>query len=396
MTIRSSLPLLMIMVVFSPLAVDLFLPALPLMAQDFSVSLSQMQWSISAFLLSMGMGQLISGPLADRYGRRPVAIGGIVIYGLASLSCVFATSLEMLLMLRIAQGFGACAIVVAAFASVRDRYNPMQSGVIYSYLSSITCCVPALAPLLGSVLTEHFGWRSNFELMAFYAALAVVIIVFSLPETRPSNTLVDKKLLSINRFMPMLKNPLFVFNATVVMLTMSIILAFVTSSPAWLMIHLGESQQGFVFWFSCNAALNIIAYFLAPKVLTKLGIRATIGLGMVIILCAGLLMLALLQWQHPFAFMLPVMISCLGISLLMGTCTGQALSPFGENAGTASALLGFIQMSGAAVVVSLLQLLPLNAPEQLVLMIFTFVPVFIVWKLPTAKSVLYQSASCSQ
>jgi len=387
---KISLPLLMLMVIFSPLAIDIFLPALPIMAQEFSVTMPKMQWSITVFLLSMGLGQLLSGPLADRFGRRPIAIGGIVIYGISSLLASFSGNVEIFLLARMAQGFGACAIVVAAFASVRDRFDPIQSGVMYSYLNSVICCVPALAPLLGSILTEQFGWRSNFEVMALYAIVAGIVIVFALPETRPQSTKQHKKLITLNRFIPIIKHPIFLFNALVVMLSMAIIIAYVSSSPSWLIMKLGQSQQTFVFWFSLNAAINIVACFLAPKVLMKLGVQKTIELGLLTLIFSGILMFALRDWHDPMAFMLPVMISSLGFSLLMGSCSGQALSPFGDNAGTASALLGFIQMTGSAIIVSLLQLFPLDEPDQLTLLMMAILPIYLLWKQPKIKGSLYQ------
>ncbi|MDU0355028.1 multidrug effflux MFS transporter [Paraglaciecola aquimarina] len=382
---KTLLPLLILMVIFSPLAIDIFLPALPVMAKEFSVSLTQMQASITVFILSMGFGQILSGPLADRYGRRPVAIGGILIYGVAAILAAMATNVELLLLSRLAQGLGACAIVVAAFACVRDKYNALQSGAMYSYLNSAICCIPALAPLLGSLLTEKFGWRSNFEFMAIYAAVAGAIIIFSLKESRPQDTVQHKKLVTVARYFPILKHPVFIFHALLVMLAMAIILAYVSSSPAWLMARLGLSQAEFVFWFSINAALNIVACVIAPKCLTKWGARATIGAGMLMLILAGLLMLALLGVNEPLGFMLPVMISSLGFSLLMGACSGQALAPFGDKAGTASALLGFIQMSGAAVIVGLLQMLPINEAEQLTVLMLCTLPVYILWKLPVVK-----------
>jgi len=151
-------------------------------------------------------------------------------------------------------------------------------------------------------------------------------------------------------------------------------------------VRLGLDQQSFVFWFSLNAVINIVACFLAPRVLIKFGARITIGLGMVLLSIAGLLMLALLDFQTPIAFMLPIMVSSLGFSVLMGACAGQALAPFGEKAGSASALLGFVQMSGSAVIVYLLQLLPLNEAEQLAWLMLTIIPVYVIWKLPRVKT----------
>lgn len=385
MTNKKLFPLLILMVIFSPLAIDIFLPALPIMAAEFIVPMNQIQWSVTVFILSMGFGQLISGPLADRYGRRPIAIGGIIIYGLASIMAAYSESLDFFLVSRLLQGFGACAIVVSAFASVRDKYNAIESGVMYSYLNSAICCIPALAPLLGNVLTENFGWRSNFEFMTGYAVFAGLILFFTLKETRPPNTEKHKKLISLSHFSSVIKHPVFLFNALLVMLSMAIIIAYVSSSPAWLMVRLGLDQQSFVFWFGLNAAINIVACFLAPKFLRKYGARVTIGLGMFLLILAGLLMLALLPWQTAMAFMIPIMTSSLGFSFLMGACAGQALAPFGERAGSASALLGFMQMSGSAVIVYLLQLLPINEAEQLTLLMLSIIPVYIIWKLPRVK-----------
>jgi DHA1 family bicyclomycin/chloramphenicol resistance-like MFS transporter len=313
-------------------------------------------------------------------------MAGIIIYGLASLLCAYADNFTFFLLSRLVQGFGACAIVVAAFASVRDKYNAIESGVMYSYLNSAICCIPALAPLLGNVLTEYFGWRSNFQFMTGYAVFAGLILFFTLKETRPTHTIPSKNLISLGHFITVAKHPVFLFNALVVMLSMAIIIAYVTSSPAWLMVRLGLDQQSFVYWFSLNAVINIVACFLAPQVLVKFGARVTIGFGMVLLIVAGLLMLTLLTWQTPAAFMLPIMVSSLGFSLLMGACAGQALAPFGEKAGSASALLGFVQMSGSAVIVYLLQLLPLNEAEQLVLLMLSIIPVYFIWKLPQVKT----------
>lgn len=388
MSNKRLLPLLVLMVIFSPLAIDIFLPALPIMASDLNVPLGQMQWSIGAFILSMGFGQLISGPLADRYGRRPVALGGIAIYFIASLLTIFAQNIELHLLSRLGQGLGACAIVVSAFSCVRDRFDAIRSGVMYSYLNGAICCIPALAPILGDVLTVQFGWRSTFTFITGYSLVAGFVILAGLKETRPDNTVVEAKIISLKRYLPIIKHPVFLFNSVLVTLAMAVIIAYVSSSPAWLMVHLGQTQSEFVFWFSINAALNIAACLIAPRVLLSLGARQTTGIGMISLISAGALVVLLLDWQHPLGFMLPVMFSSIGFSLLMGTCSGQALAPFAEKAGSASALLGFMQMSGAAVIVFFVQKLPLNEAEQLGLLMLTIVPVFALWTLPKVKKSL--------
>jgi DHA1 family bicyclomycin/chloramphenicol resistance-like MFS transporter len=389
---RSEISVLILMVVFSPLAIDIYLPALPIMSQELSVSVTQMQWSVTLFLLCLGFGQLIGGPLADRYGRRPIALGGLIIYGVTSLLSVFSTSFESLLYCRMIQALGTCGIVVAAFASVRDRCDTLQCSSIYSYLSGVIYCVPALAPLLGNILTEQFGWRSNFIAMAVYAICAGGVIFITFPETIPNKRIHYKNLITIEHFKPIIKHPIFLFNAIVVMFTMATIIAFVTSSPAWIMGNLNNSQQSFVLWFSLNAMLNVVAYFLVPNIVKKLGIEKSTGLGLLILIFSGLLMYALLDWDHVAVYMLPIMVSSIGASFLMGSCAAQALSPFADNAGSASALLGFIQMTGAAVIVFLLQLLPIPSPEQLTWLTLIFLPIFLLWQLPSVKHTLYNTA----
>ncbi len=385
MTGSRLLPLLILMVLFSPLAIDIFLPALPVMAASLAVSVDTMSWSITVFLLALGVGQLISGPLADKYGRKPVALVGIVIYGLSSALVIFASTIELILFARLLQGLGACAIVVAAFACVRDRYNAIQSGVMYSYLNGAICCIPALAPLLGNALTTYFGWRSNFEFMAGYAIFAGLIIAFSLKETQQRDTQATVKLLDVKAYSTILSHPVFLFNASVVMLAMAVIIAYVTSAPGWLMVNLGLDRADFVFWFSINALFNIAACLLAPKALLKWGPRPTIGFGMLTLISSGLVMATLLQWEHPAGFMIPIMMSSIGFSLIMGSCAGQALAPFGDNAGSASALLGLAQMSGASVIVGLLQLTGLNAVEQLIILMLSLFPMYCLYKNSTVK-----------
>ena len=165
---------------------------------------------------------------------------------------------------------------------------------MFSYLNAAICCIPALAPILGAGLTEMFGWRSTFAFIAGYGIFGAAVIGLELKESRPDNTVTSGPLLSVGRYWPVLKNPVFLFNSVLVMMAMAIIIAYVSSSPAWLMVELGQSKQDFVFWFSINAALNIAACFIAPRILLKWGPRNTTGLGMLSLISAGLLMVALL------------------------------------------------------------------------------------------------------
>ncbi|WP_298445139.1 multidrug effflux MFS transporter [uncultured Ferrimonas sp.] len=352
--------LFMLMVVFSPLAIDVFLPAVPQMATELATPTGSVQAIVAIFILSMGFGQLLAGPLSDRYGRKPLAMTGVVIYFIAALGCAWAVNVEMLWAMRVLQGFGTCAIAVAAYSGVRDRYQGPKLAAIYSYLNGVICVIPALAPMLGGVITETLGWRANFELMALYALVVGIILWRGLPETRPDNTVVGKRLLSISQYRPILAHPQFQFYVAQMTLTFTIILAYVSYSPDVLMVQMQQSPLAFSMWFGSNAAINIAGAFLAPTVVKHLGNRRSLLIGVSQCALAAVAVLAGLNLSHPLAFMAPVYLASLGFCIILAISSGSAMAPFGERAGTASALLGMLQMSGAAILLGLISLLPMS------------------------------------
>ncbi|HIF9059500.1 TPA: multidrug effflux MFS transporter [Photobacterium damselae] len=366
--------LMVLLVLFSPLAIDIYLPALPAMAETFSVTGTQVQDTVTWFMVSLGLGQLLAGPLADRFGRRPIALGGVVIYAISALVAYGAQTLDLLLLARLCQGFGACATSVAAFAAVRDSFGAEKSGRMISYLNGAICFIPALAPLLGTWLTHHFGWRSNFSFMAGFAIIAGTLLWVLFKETRPADTQTSGALISWSRYFSVLREPVFLFHAILCMLAMAVILAYVTSAPVWLMMKQGQTMNQFTFWFGLNAALNIAACMLAPKVMDKLGSRATLQIGLIILLLAGGAMLVMANIMQSWAFMVPIFASSFGFAFVLGSAAGKALAPFGDRAGTAAALLGLFQMSGAGAMVSLTQRLDLTPPYLMTLQMWLLIP----------------------
>lgn len=384
-----SVPLLLLMVIFCPLAVDIYLPGIPAIVEEFSVRAEKVQWSIGIFLFSIGVGQLFFGPLSDHFGRRPIAIAGGLIYILASLMAVMSVEIEWFLLSRVFQGIGACAMMVVAFAFVRDRYSVTRSGMIFSYLNGAVCCVPALAPILGNVLLEWFGWRSHFWFLTGYGLIAWILISVYLPETRPQQTAEVKIKGMMASYLDILQHPRFIFHSLVVLLSMSVIIAYVTHAPVWIIMELGYSGQDFIFWFSLNGALNILAYLITPQLLERFGSKRLTEWGVLLVCVSGILMLTLLSNRTPLGFMAPVFLSSTGIALTMGASSGQALSPFANKAATASALLGFMQMCGSAVMVFLVQQLPLTQMEQLAALMLLFVLMYVQLKVSRQRKLLF-------
>ncbi|HGS5089463.1 TPA: MFS transporter [Vibrio parahaemolyticus] len=295
--------LLVILVIFCPLAIDIYLPALPIIASTFQVDSVLAQGTITWFLFAMGVGQLFVGPLADKFGRRTVALCGVTIYLVSSLLAWSAQNIEWMLMSRLLQGLGASATSVAAFAVV--------SGVL---------------------------------------------VFFMMKETSPKTG--KQAVFLVSRYWSVLSTPSFVFHALLCLMTMAVLLAYVTSAPLVLMTGMGLSMDEFTFWFGINATINIVGCMLAPKLMNRLGTRNTLVAGLFILVLAGVLIMAMNGRNTALSFMAPIFISSIGFTMILGGAAGKALAPFGDKAGTAAALLGLFQMSGSGLLVGAIQRLP--------------------------------------
>lgn len=374
---KTLLLVLMLLVVFCPLAIDIYLPAFVVMAEQMAVSQAQLQQSVAVFMLTVGLGQLAAGPLADKIGRRPVAIGGAVLYGVSALAGAWAPSFEWLLVARAFQGLGACATFVAAFAIVRDVFGPARSGQMLTYLNGIVCFIPALAPILGAWLTVQFSWQSNFVFMALWAVIGITATLILYRETRPADSHYQGHLLDLRRFVPIIRSPIFTFNAAIAMITMSSILMFVTAAPGWIMQHLGHDIGTFTFWFTVNGALSVLACFIAPQFIKRSSRKALLwGLSLLLVSAGSLVLLR--HSSAIAALMFPMFVCAMGYALILGSAAGAALAPFAKQAGTASALVGVMQMSGAGVLVLLSQQLQLAAPVAIALHIAALLPFWLV------------------
>lgn len=361
---RPAFWILMGAVMLSPLAIDIYLPALTTMAAEFQRPFAALQLTITLFLMSVGAGQLLVGPLTDRFGRRPVLLGGVAIYMVAAVIGMCAVSIEMLYLSRVLQGLGACASVTVAFAAVRDSYTPTEGAKLYSYLNGSLTLVPSLAPVLGGALTVALGWRSNFAFMTAFAGLLWIGACWRFCETRPIETPIERKLYRWSRYRPVLFDRQFLYYAALVSTMMAAILVYVSAAPVVMMDRLQQPEWVFSLWFGGNAMVSTVAFFVVPKLMARWGRQSTVQRGLVVVALGGALIagLYLTMPVSVVTFMGPIAILSVGFSMVLGAAASLALEPFPERAGTAAALLGAIQLGGGATIATLLLMTPL-APQ---------------------------------
>lgn len=373
------------LVILRPLAVDIFLPALPTMANSLMVTPTQIQWTITVFMFSLGFGQLVLGPVSDNIGRKPTLLLGIVVYLVTSLVVAFTQDFIIHLMLRGLQGIGACAIMVASFAAVTDKYDEKESAKIYSYLHGIIFCVPALAPTLGYKLTMNFGWASNFFFMTGIALVILMTTWMLFNETKLSLNS-SLKLPAIHNYLAILVSPNFALHSGFVMFAMATIMAFVSTAPNLFVLEFGLPEHVFTYWFSINAAVTIIGSFAVPKLLSRFPVDQLIITGILLALSSALILSFFYNKEDVLSYMLPVILGTVGFSLMMGTSIGKALSAFKEQAGLATALIGFIQMSGSALLVTGVQAIGVSPAQQVIGFSACFLPLLLL-KLRQLKQV---------
>lgn len=365
------------LVLLGPLAVDIFLPALPIMASALLITPVQIQWTITIYMFSLGVGQLTIGPISDKLGRKPIILTGVAVYLITSLAVAYTTSFTMHLFFRGLQGIGACAIMVACFASVTDKFNEQDSAKVYSYLHGIIFCVPALAPVLGYQLTESYGWQSNFIFMSVIAFIIAVITFKCFKETS-SHSVNSNYLPKLKSYAAIALQPSFLLHAIIVMFSMATIMAFVSTAPNVFVIQFGLPAHVFTVWFSFNAALTILGSFTVPKLLSRYSLNQLIFSGSFIVLGSGFLLMMVFNEYNILSYILPVMMGTIGFSLVMGTAISKALSPYKSQAGLATALVGFIQMSGAASIVTIVQALNVSPVHQVIGFSLSFIPLILI------------------
>lgn len=342
---------LTVLVATGPVAIDLYLPSLPAMTRAFSASVAEVQTTLSIFMIGFAASQLIAGPLSDRFGRRPVIVGGMLLFFVASVLCRFAPTIELLIVGRLFQALGACVGPVVGRAIVRDLYAPDKAVGMLAAMGTAMAAAPALAPILGGWLLEIFDWRAPFAGMAIFAALLLGVTVLTLPETNAyrGETPISARGIARN-FATLLGHRTFRAYAALLALSFGGIFCFVSGSSFVLIEVLGLAPADFGFAFACVVAGLAVGSTLAGRLAKSLRPHEIAGFG-IALLMMGSGAMAGLAWAgvaNVAAILAPMAAFAVGVAMIMPTAMAASIGPFPRIAGSASSLAGFAQGVTAA------------------------------------------------
>lgn len=333
-----------------PLSTDMYLPSLPAIAAAFDADTGATQLTLSMHLIGFAGSQLFYGPLADRYGRRPVILGGFVLYIAGSLASLFVASIDQLILARLLQAVGGSASGVLARAIVRDLYEGPAAGQMLARMAAIMGLVPAIAPMLGGVIEAAYGWKMNFAVMAAFGVALALVVLTCLDETLPPERRQSAAPAAIFRhYRRLLMDRRYLRYLLIACVCFSGIFAFISGSSFVLQGLYGLTPVTYGLCFGAMAGGYITGSLTGGRLVRRIGIDKTLRVGGFCACLGGVLMLlGFLGIDMAAAIVAPMIIYGFAVGMTMPQSMAGALTPFPEIAGTASSLLGFLQAMMAA------------------------------------------------
>jgi DHA1 family bicyclomycin/chloramphenicol resistance-like MFS transporter len=340
------LALLAALVALGPLSVDMYLPAMPAMMAALGTDIPQMHLTLSAYLGGFAIFHLACGPLADRFGRKPVLTGGTVLFVLACVGCSRSTSVEQLLVYRFLQGVGACVGPTLGRTVARDLFGPVRAARALSLIAMLMALAPAIAPAAGGIMLIWLPWSSIFYFLAIYGACMLVVIQLYLGESMPQRQSLHPLAIARN-YGQLLADARYVSATIASGLLYAGLIAYLSSSSFVYIEMLGVPVE----YFGLIFITTVIGYIAGSALSARLSLRRdsdqVMLLGATLALAAGGAMLGghLLQPASVLALALPSALYTAALGLMLPHAMTVSLQHFAHIAATASALLGFIQMA---------------------------------------------------
>jgi DHA1 family bicyclomycin/chloramphenicol resistance-like MFS transporter len=337
------------LIAVGPLSIDMYLPGFPAMAAEFAGQAGRPEYTLASFFVGMALGQLIYGPISDRFGRKPPLYAGFLLYTLASLACALSDSLSSLTAWRLVEALGGCTGVVITRAVVRDRCDVRDSARAFSMLMLVMGIAPILAPLIGGWVVTHWGWRAIFWLLAGFGALCLIALHYALEESHDTRHALPLNWRQVGSdYRMLLREPAFMGYSLSSGLAMAGFFTYLAGSPHVLIELYAIPAKHYGWVFGANALGFILASQMnarlmnrmAPTRVLRRGLR-TISLSAVLL--AGLALATPLPSLWLVLPLLAVVIASLGF--ILPNANAAALATHGQLAGTASALIGALQFA---------------------------------------------------
>jgi DHA1 family bicyclomycin/chloramphenicol resistance-like MFS transporter len=330
-----------------PFSIDMYLPGFPSIAADLHTTVAKISLSLSSFFIGISFGQMLYGPLLDRYGRKKPLYIGLTAYLLASIGCTFVTSADQLIWLRLLQALGSCSGMVASRAMVRDLFPVSENAKVFSLLMLVVGVSPIIAPTLGGYLSSEFSWHYVFIVLSVMSGLILVAVHFFLPESRepdPNYSLRPKPI--ITGFLNVAKEPQFYTYALAGSIASAGLYAYISGSPSVFMeiFKVSDKQYG---WIFAMVAIGLISSSQVNSLmLRKYKSEQIVVIALLFQSIIGFLLLfgTILHFLGLYTTILLcfLFLSCQGFTF--PNTSALSLAPFSKTAGSASALLGSIQM----------------------------------------------------
>lgn len=349
---RLLLGLLAAITAAGPIAMNIYLPALPRVQAHFGTSVADVNLTVSLPLIAFAIGVFVYGPVSDRFGRRPVILGGQLVFALGNLLCLFAPSFGMLLAGRVVQALGTSAGLVVARAMLGDLYGREKMARMLAYLTMIIVIGPTVSPLIGGFVTEAFGWHALFGLLLATNFVILAVVWRFLPETRSDADRRQGASGLARMSLAVVRQPTFLGLALQSGMIFSVFLAFISIVP-YVMVSLGHSSTEYGLWYLAVAIGYFLGNWVVTRFATRAGLRRLIEMGMAIQLVsavggAGLVLAGF--WQ-PAALFLPMGVLSFGQGLALPNITASAVALAPRTPGAASSMLSFSQQLIGAIAV---------------------------------------------
>lgn len=332
----------------SPFSIDMYLPGFPAIARDLNTTIASVQLSLTSYFIGIAAGQMLYGPLLDRFGRKPPLYAGLMVYVLASIGCAFTSSVDALIAMRFLQAVGGCAGMVCAQALVRDLFPPDKTAQAFSLMTLVVAISPMIAPTVGGYMTVALGWHSLFILLAAITFVMLICVYFYLPTGRKADPSISLKPVSVvKNFYTVIKQPQFLVYTLTGGFAAAAPFAYIAGSADVFMNLYGASPQEYGWIFAGIAAVIIGTTQLNHWLLRSYTSQQVIKFNIIIQSTIGIILIVgtAFGWYDKISLVILIALFLAGHGITNPNATALALAPFSRHTGSAASLGGSFRMA---------------------------------------------------